>query len=67
MSMRDTKPNEMQLVAKSLADDLYDFAVKHNITKNIQYSLYYEDGAYKIKIDKDEENILHEYLERSDA
>lgn len=60
------KTNEDWKIAESLLDDLEFYAKLHGQTKNIQYSLYKINNEYHIRIEKDEEHILQNFLEGMD-
>ena len=66
MILKNSKMNKDWEIAESLLDELQYFAKLHNQTKNIQYSIYYENDEYHIRIEKDEEHILKDFLERLD-
>lgn len=64
--MKDSKTNDDWKIAEALLNDLEFYAKLHGQTKNIQYCLYNQNGEYHIKIEKDEEHILQNFLEGID-
>lgn len=62
----NSKMNNDWIIAKALLNELEYYAKLHGQTKNIQYSLFFENGEYHIKVEKDEEHILQDFLERMD-
>ena len=58
-----SKTNDDWKVADAILAELKEYAKERNQKENIEYSITEDNGNFRIKIIKDPENILSNYLD----